>query len=274
MIWANLTAFIGSVLLAWMATLSGTFTYLRKQSLTGDVVSHSILPGICLAFLLTGEKHPVWLLAGGMVTGGLSIAWLQFQTGKNGLKADTMQAVVLSVFFGAGTFLLSYIQGHGNAAQSGLNNFLFGRAAAITRQDVVFFGAAFGVVLAVWLLFFRLLFYSTFDRDFAKISGLSVRWADAVQTFLMVITICLGITTVGVVLISALLILPPLAGRACSNRVLPMTIWGMVFSTLAALSGVWISASYTNMPTGPWIVLFLVLITVVSIVIQRIRKHG
>ena len=130
---------IGSGILCFAAGVVGTFTYLRKRALIGDVISHSVLPGVTIAFMLTGVKNPVYFLLGAISSGLLSIWIVDYVQAKSKLKPDTILALTLSVFFGVGIVLLTKIQHSGNAAQSGLDSFLFGKAASMGMLDVQLF---------------------------------------------------------------------------------------------------------------------------------------
>ena len=165
---------IGSVLLTASSAIVGSFTFLNKRSLVGDAIAHAVLPGICLGFLLSGTKNPLYLIAGAFVTGWLSLVVVDLITRRTRIKEDTAIGLVLSVFFGFGIVLLTVIQKSGNAAQSGLDHFLFGKAAALVGQDLYTFAVvAILLLVAVFLLFkeFTLL---AFDKDFARAIGLPV----------------------------------------------------------------------------------------------------
>ena len=207
---------LGSVLLSAISAMVGTFTFLDKKSLMGDAIAHAILPGICLGFLVSGTKNPWFLIAGAFVTGWLSIYAIEQITSKTRIKEDTAIGLILSVFFGIGVLMLTAIQKSGNASQSGLDQFIFGKAAAMIGQDlIVFFIVAVFLLLAVWLLFkeFTLI---AFDKDFAAAIGLNVRIIRMVLTSLVVLAVVIGIQAVGVVLMAAMLITPAAAASPYS----------------------------------------------------------
>ena len=130
----------GTVLLAITSSIVGCFTFLQKRALVGDAVSHAVLPGICLAFLIDGEKNIWILLIGAFITGWLSLIAIDFITHRSKISEDSAIGLVLSVFFGIGTLLLTYIQHQENLTnQAGLTHFLFGNAIAISKTDLMAF---------------------------------------------------------------------------------------------------------------------------------------
>ncbi len=255
---------IGSVLLTASSAIVGSFTFLNKRSLVGDAIAHAVLPGICLGFLLSGTKNQLFLILGAFVTGWLSLVVVDFIKRKTRLKEDTAIGLVLSVFFGLGIVLLTVIQKSGNAAQSGLDHFLFGKAAALVGNDLYTFACvALILLIAVFMLFkeFSLL---AFDKDFAKAIGLPVRSIELVLTSLIVLAVVIGIQAVGVVLMAAILITPAAAARFWTDRIRVMFLLACIFGALSGLAGAYISYVAPAMPTGPWIVIVISVIAFVS----------
>lgn len=251
--------FAGVVLLASISGLVGTFTFLRKQALIGDVIAHSILPGICLAFLAVQAKNPVILLLGAVFSGWLSTYFVDRITQLTKLKEDTAIALILSVFFGLGILLLTVIQQGGYGGQSGLDQFIFGRAANMTPSDVYLLAVGALLITAAVILLFRGLTVLSFDPEFARSVGFPVKWLQLGLSTATVLTVALGVQAVGVVLMSALLITPAAAARFWTNKLVKMTALTVLFSVCAALLGSATSYSAAGMPTGPWIVMFLTL---------------
>ena len=247
----------GTVLLAISSSLVGCFTFLRKRTLTGDVVSHSILPGICVAFLLFDSKNPLILLTGAFSTGWLSIVGVDYIVKNSKIKEDTALALVLSVFFGLGIFLLTAIQHTNMANQTGLDKFLFGKAASLVGEDVQIFGF-FGICLIVLLyLFFKELTLLTFDKNFAQTSGMPIRFLETLLSTLTVLAVVVGIQAVGVILMAAMLITPASAARFWTNNLKLMLALAAIFSAFSGVAGAFISFTAPGMATGPWMVLIL-----------------
>lgn len=258
---------LGTVLLGAAAGLTGTFMFLRKTSLIGDAVAHSVLPGIALAFMLFNTKNILVLLGGAVVTGWLSVYLIDLITHRSRISADTAISLVLSVFFGLGILLLTVIQKSGNAAQSGLDKFLFGKAASLVRSDVEVFALVALAVIVVVVLFYKEFKLISFDKAYAQSLGYPVRALEMLLSTLTVLTIAIGIQAVGVVLMSALLITPAAAARYWTHRLWLMLILAALGGMLASLSGSFISYLAPAMPTGPWIVVIISVIAVLSIML-------
>jgi len=255
---------IGAVLLTASSAIVGSFTFLNKKSLIGDAIAHAVLPGICLGFLLSGTKNPVFLISGAFVTGWLSLVAVEFIVSRTRIKEDTAIGLVLSVFFGIGILMLTVIQKSGNAAQSGLDNFLFGKAAALVGEDLMVFGTVAVILLVTVYLLFKEFTLLAFDKDYARAIGLPVRWISVTLTSLIVLAVVIGIQAVGVVLMAAILITPAAAARFWTDRIRVMIMLACIFGAVSGLSGAYISFVAPAMPTGPWIVIVISTIAFVS----------
>ncbi len=255
---------IGSILLTASSAVVGTFTFLKKKALVGDAVAHAVLPGICLAFMLAGNKNLLVLIAGAFVTGWLSLVIMDYITHRSKIKEDTAIALVLSVFFGVGILLLTHIQHTGNAAQTGLQSFLFGKAAALVGTDLMVFGVVALILIATVALFFKELKLIAFDEDFAGSMGLPVRGINLLLTSLTVLAVVTGIQAVGVVLMAAMLITPAAAARFWTHDVLAMVLIAAGLGAFSGLAGAYVSFTAPTMPTGPWIVMIISIIALIS----------
>ncbi len=255
---------LGSILLTASSALVGSFTFLNKKSLIGDAISHAVLPGVCLAFILSGTKNPFYLIIGAFITGWLSLVSVNFITSRSRIKEDTAIGLILSVFFGVGIFLLTIIQKSGNAAQSGLDHFLFGQAAAMVGEDVMVFGAVAVVLLIAVFLLFKEFTLLAFDKGFAIAIGLPVKAIEMVMTSLIVLAVVIGIQAVGVVLMAAILITPAAAARFWTNDIRSMILLASAFGAVSGIAGAYISFVAPAMPTGPWIVITISTIAFLS----------
>jgi len=256
--------FIGSLLLTSVSGLVGSFTFLRKQSLIGDVIAHSVLPGICLAFIIGKEKDPIILMIGAVITGWLATVVVDYITSRSKIKSDTAIALVLSVFFGIGIMLLTNIQHSDLANQSGLDQFIFGRAAAMNQADIRLFAILGGAITIIVFVLFRAFKLLSFDSEFAESIGFPLDILRVILSAITVLTVAMGVQAVGVVLMSALLITPAASARFWTNNIKLMVFIAVIVSAFSGVFGSAISYTYNGMPTGPWIVIVLSAIALFS----------
>lgn len=263
---------LGGMLLGIVAGVLGAFAVLRKQALLGDTLSHAALPGICIAFMLTGSRAPLVLLLGAGIAGWIGTLIFLRTIKATKLSEDTMLGVVLSVFFGVGILLLTFIQQQNNANQAGLDKYLFGQAASLIGRDVRTFAIlGLGALLLVYLFYkeFKLL---SFDPEFAASLGLPVRRLDIMLTSLLVVAVMIGLQTVGVVLMAAMIIGPGTAARQWTDNLRTMLWLSGLFGGLAGVTGAVISVQASRLPTGPMIILALTAIVAFSLLFAP--KHG
>lgn len=246
---------IGAILLGVAAGLNGTFAFLQKQSLVGDAAAHAALPGIAIAYLVFQQKDLPILMLGAAITSALAVYMIQWIVGNSKLKADAAIGFVLSVFFGIGIVLLTIVNQSGTGNQSGLNDFIFGKAATMAKSDLVWLSSSALLIILMCLLFFKEWKLMIFDPVFAKGIGLPVERLRVLLTALTVLTIVTGIQAVGVILMAAMLIIPAAAARFWSNHLGIILVTSAFFGALSGALGTLISSFRTGLSTGPIIVL-------------------
>lgn len=250
---------LGATLLGLAAGVVGAFALLRKRSLVADALSHAALPGVCLAFLaaaalgMQGRSLPI-LLLGATTTGVLGVLCIHAIVRFTRLREDAAIGIVLSVFFGAGVVALTYIQKNA-AGAAGLNGFIYGQAAAIGRADTILLGAiALAAVLAALLLLkeFTLV---CFNDAFARVDGWPVAIIDMAMMALVVAVTVAGMQAVGLILVVALLIIPPVAARFWTQRLWLMVLLAGLIGAICGYLGSAASALFPRQPVGAVIVL-------------------
>lgn len=262
---------IGAALLGAVSGTLGTYAVLRRQSLLGDAISHAALPGIAIAFLLTGSKTPLILVLGAAIAGWLGTLLILSIVRLTRIKYDSVLGIILSTFFGFGLVLHTLIQRTGNANQAGLDTFLFGQAATILKSDVLTIGILGGMAIVIMLVFWKELKLLVFDEGFAASLGFPIRALDILLTSLLVIAIVLGLQAVGAVLMSAMLVAPAVAARQWTDKLSMMMLLAACFGALAGVGGTIISSSTSRIPTGPTIVLCATVVVGFSIVLAPNR---
>ncbi|MCF7559705.1 metal ABC transporter permease [Sabulilitoribacter multivorans] len=265
------TITLGTAVLGAVTGMLGSFAVLRKQSLLGDAISHAALPGIALAFLITGAKDSNMLLLGALVSGLIGTFWIRGIIKKTHLKSDTALGLILSLFFGFGMLLLTFIQKQPNANQAGLDKYLFGQAATLVESDVWLMTIVTAICLFVLLLFWKEFKMLLFDADYTKTLGFNTKLIDVLITSFIVLAIVLGLQTVGVVLMSAMLLAPAAAARQWTNSLSVMVFLAALFGAFSGVFGTAISASQNNLSTGPVIVIVAGVFVLISFVFSPSR---
>ncbi len=249
------TVALGTAALGAVAGALGCFAVLRRQSLVGDAIAHAALPGIGLAFLLTGMRATPILVLGAAISGWIGTLFVLGIVRSSRIREDAALGIVLSVFFGLGLVILTFVQRRPTAAQAGLETFLFGQAATLLAGDVVLIvgvGAAALLLLALFWKEFKLL---SFDPEFGASVGLPITRVDILLTSLLVVAIVIGLQAVGVVLMSALVVAPAAAARQWTDSLGIMVLLAAFLGALAGVGGAVISSLGGGIPTGPTIVL-------------------
>ncbi len=259
------TVALGAATLGIVSGSLGTYAVLRGQSLLGDAISHAALPGVALAFMLTGSKAPLVLVIGAALAGWIGTLAVMTVVRRSRIPYDAALGMVLSVFFGFGLVLLVSVQRHPTGNQAGLDTFLFGQAAALVASDLVVMATLGVLALGVALLFWKEFKLLAFDDEFGASLGLPMRRLDILLTTLLVIAIVIGLQTVGVVLMSAILVAPAAAARQWTDRLGLMMGIAAFFGALAGAGGAILSATTARLPTGPTIVIFAGVLVVVSL---------
>ena len=259
---------LGSFFLAISSAVLGTITVLKGQSLIGDAIGHSAFPGVVLAFILFASRNPIILLMGAIFSGSLAFIFIEILNKNTKLSLDTILAVILSSFFGLGMVLKSYIQGnpaYQRASQSGLQNYIFGQAAYMVLNDVKMILFISIICLILIGLFYKEIKVFVFDENYARTIGIN---AKVIYLLIMVCAMTLigtGLKIVGAILISSLLIVPPIAALQWSNNFFRVMVIGAFVGGFSAFLGTYISTVYDGMSTGPTIILIMTSLALFSL---------
>ncbi len=259
------TILLGAASLGIVSGVVGSYAVLRKQSLVGDVMSHAALPGIVLAFIIMGVKEQLPIFIGAALSAVLAVFLINLVTSNSRIKTDSAMGMALSVFFGLGLVLLTYAQKMPDANQAGLDKFLFGQAEALVEKDVLIIGVTGLFALFVVGLFWKEFKLLCFDPDFGGTMGFSMKSLDLLVTAVIVSAIVIGLQTVGVVLMSSMLIAPAVAARQWTGGMGSMVILAALIAAVSGVTGVALSAGLENVPTGPAVIVCVSVIAFFSV---------
>lgn len=277
---------VAASLLGIAGGIIGAFALLRKRSLTADALSHATLPGITAAFLiasamgLNAKSLPV-LLLGATISGILGVLSIHLILNYTRLREDAAIGIVLSVFFGIGVVLLSVIQSTATSSAAGLNHFIYGQTAAMLTNDAILMGSIALIATAIALLAMKEITIVCFNESFARVTGIPAHLIDGLILALIVLVTVSGLQAVGLILIVAMLIIPPAAARFWTDRVRRLIILSALIGALSGFIGASTSALLPRKPAGAVIVLSAGTIFAISMliaptrgVIAQLIRHG
>ncbi|MDR4889895.1 metal ABC transporter permease [Fredinandcohnia sp. QZ13] len=243
-----------TLLLGIASGLVGSLAYWKRQSLISDALSHAALPGVVIAFLLFQVKDLFVLIIGAGVSALLGALLINLIKSSTRITEDTAMGMILSVFFGGGIVLLTLVNRTSQGNQAGLDSFIFGQAASMVRSDVNMMSILAAVVILIIIVGFKEWKLFLFDPAFAKGLNLSIKGLNLIYLFLLVTTIVIGIQAVGVILMSALIIIPPVSARYWTHSFKTMMWLSGIFGGTAGAIGTTLSTLGVGLPTGPFIV--------------------
>jgi ABC-type Mn2+/Zn2+ transport system permease subunit/Mn-dependent DtxR family transcriptional regulator len=248
-------ALMGSILLGITCGLLGSFIVVRKLALMGDALSHAVLPGVALGFLWNMSKDPVAIFVGATLAGLLGSAMVGLITQTTKLKEDAALGMVLAGFFSVGICLVTMIQRLPTGNKTGIDQFLFGQAAAINSGDVQLMAVVSLISVLAILLFYKEFLVTSFDAGFARAVGFPAPWIHHALMLLLAFAVVISLQAVGVVLVSAMLIIPPAAAYLLTGRMHRMLWLSALFGMLSGVGGAFFSFLGSGLPTGPFMVL-------------------
>lgn len=267
------TVLIGLMMLGAVTALVGAFAFLRKNTLLGDAISHAVLPGVCLGFLLFEIKDPWLILLGSAFTGFLGLQLIQLLTTRTKLSNDSALAIVTVGFFGVGSALLSFLAKSPSGQQSGLKDYLFGKAATMVHSDLYLIFSIGFIVVCFIAFYLKPLKVLAFNPDFLPSIGFKRARFENLLAILTVLVIVIGLQAVGVVLMSALLIGASAAASYWTRSFRFFLLLSMIFGMLACVLGTLLSLSWDQAPTGPWIVMVLFVFSIITLLFAKERGY-
>jgi manganese/iron transport system permease protein len=238
-------AIVIGLLVGVLCPVVGSYLIVQRMALFGDVIAHSVLPGLSLSFFL-GIDIAIGAFISGILGAG-TISWIRSQSR---VKVDAAMALTFSSFFAIGVILISVLKNNID-----LDSFLFGDILGTTMLDIYRTASVTGVILAaVWLFYKELLFY-TFDRTGAESVGLPVKIIHLGFMSAITLTIIASMQAVGVILVISLLVGPALTAYLLVKELHQMMILGAIIGAIASMGGVYISFYVKHIPSGPAIVI-------------------
>lgn len=250
------------ILAAVSCALLSAFVVWRGMAFVGDALSHSILPGIVIAYLLG-----ISLFAGALGAAALAVVIIGMISGQGHLKEDTAIGIVFSGFFALGVLLMSMI-----TTYQDLGHILFGNILGVAASDLVVMSGVVILTLCVLALSYKEILVASFDPAHSMAIGLSPTVIRYLLLFLLAISTVVAIQTVGVVLVMSLLVTPAAAASMVSKRLGVIMILSVGMALIATLIGFYVSF-YADVSSGPTIVLILTLFFSFTFAWSRIKER-
>jgi zinc transport system permease protein len=234
-------ALISGVAIAILCSVIGLFLVLRRYSLFGDAIAHSSFGGIALG--LMAGIYPLWTAYGVSLVSALIITRIKE---KFNISGDASVAILLSSGIAVGLVIIGISGGF----TIDIFSFLFGSILLVSVNDTILILSLTGIILIVVLLLYRQLLYSTFNEEQAKVSGIPVEKINYLIVFMAGLTVVTSIQLVGVLLISALFVIPNVTAIMYGKGFKKTAILSMSFSIFSVVTGILTSYIFDITPAG------------------------
>tara|TARA_Y100000588_G_scaffold160091_1_gene174070 strand:+ start:199 stop:1107 length:909 start_codon:yes stop_codon:yes gene_type:complete len=236
--------------------LVGNYLVLRRISLVGDAISHSVLPGIAIAFILTGSRSEAPMFIGALVAGVITTLIIEVLHSRTRIKQDAAIGITFSTMFAIGVILISL---HGSHTDLDLDCVLFGKLDFLSTKEKIIMGLP-GVVITMGtvalivgimiLLFYKELLVSSFDPNLAATIGISPRLVHYLLMCILSVVVVSAFSSVGAILVIAMLILPAATSYLLTDRLQVMMLFTLLHSFMSSISGVHLAVAL-KIPTAP-----------------------
>lgn len=246
------TVVLGSILLGINCGLLGSFLVVRRMSMVGDTLSHAVLPGIVGGYLWNQTKDPLSMLVGACIAGIIGSLLISAISATTRLKEDSAQGIVLTFFFAVGLMLIAMLPA-GN--KSGVDKLLYGQLAGMDTRDVSWLAKSTGLAVLVCFVGYRGFLVLSFDQVFGNLCGLPMRLLHYGLMLLTTVAIVLAMEAVGVILVSALLIIPAATAVLLTDRMSRIVILAPAVGSIAVIAGSFFSFVFDGLAAGSMVVI-------------------
>lgn len=252
-------AFLAGILIAILASFSGTFIVLKRYSMISETLAHSALVGVAVG--LVSGITPLWMA----IVFAIFSAWLiEFLRSSFSLYSDSVLAILLSGSLAIAVIIVSL----GGQFNNSLFSYLFGSILSISDEDIVAV-VVFGILAFTLLITFSKEFYFiAFDEEVAKTSGIKVRLLNYLLITIVAIIIALSIRVVGTLLIGALMVIPTVSALQYKKGFVTTSLIAMFFALFSVICGMLLSFHF-SLPSGATIVVCILLIFIFSLIYNK-----
>ena len=238
-------ALVAATFIGLTCSVIGVFVVLRNLSFIGDGLAHASFAGIVIAYMMKAN-----LYVGGLIVAVLTALGIGSIAKRSELSLDTAIGVLFTAAFALGVLLMSRARSYA----SDLQDFLFGNILGVDRLDIILVVALAALVLAIVVLFYKELLFSSFDPVMAQASGLPTDFLYYLLLVLLAVTIIVSLQAAGIVLVAALLVTPAATAYQLTTRFGPMMVVSAAVGVVSAIVGLYASY-YLDAASGATIVL-------------------
>lgn len=246
-------ALITSILVGIICGIIGSFIIMRGMALMGDAISHAVLPGVAISYML-GINY----FYGAVFFGVLTALGIGFVTQNSRIKSDSSIGIVFTAFFALGILLIAKAQ-----TATDLTQILFGNLLSVRPSDMWITVSVAIIMIVIVTLFYKEFLISTFDATMAQAYGLPIKWIHYSIMVLLTLATVASLQTVGVVLVVAMLITPASTAYLLTNRFSTMIVLASFIGALSSVIGLYISFEH-NLSSGAVIVLVATILFIIA----------
>ena len=254
-------AFLVGIMLSIVIPCIGVVMVNKRNSMIGDALSHVSLAGVTIGLIF--RVNPIITAIISCAVASFSIEIMRRYFPQN---SDISTAIIMSLGIGLAAVLSDFVKGAAN-----FNSFLFGSIVAISDFEVMLVTLVFIVVMIAFVVLYKALLYVSFDEVGARLAGIKVQAVNIVFTFLISLTISIASRTVGVLMVSSLMVVPVACALRLSKSYLQTVIYSVLFGTIFTISGITISF-YRGLKPGGTMVLTGIVVLVAIVILQNLKK--
>lgn len=276
-----ITSFLAVVFICMATALWGAILLVGRQPLLSESLSHASYPGLLFGALLLekGSTNILPIIIGGGLSAILGFIVIEILRTKLKVHKDSALCFVLVAFFGVGALLATYVKNSNPVLFNRINAYLYGQAATLGAQEAwLSLGVLVLSLFVIWW-WYRQILTVIFDRNFAMTSGLHTHYSEyIVLVFISLVVVC-GVRSIGVILLAAMFVAPPLAARQFSDTFSVILALSCIFGGVAGAIGCYLSVAFEYkialsggrwisiaLPTGPLIVIISCIVTILSLI--------
>ncbi|MGW8001711.1 manganese ABC transporter permease [Staphylococcus shinii] len=246
-------ALITSIVIGMICGVIGCFIVLRSLALMGDAISHAVLPGVAISYMIG-----INFFYGAVVFGVLAALGIGFVNQNSKIKSDSAIGIVFSSFLALGVLLITKAQ-----SAIDLTEILFGNVLTVKPEDRTITFIVVAIVLIVIIVFYKEFLLSSFDPTMAAASGLPVKFIHYTLMVLLTLVTVASLQTVGVILVVSLLITPASTAYLLTKRLSTMILTSALIGMVSSVIGLFFSVTF-NLPSGVVIVLVITIIFIIT----------